>query len=107
ELMARYAIDEAVANAVGEGRKESPSLRRVPVDDPYANPKSSLLAVVSSANNVRSIWHDEFALMTLVGFEADLDTVEVLFTSLLMQASRAMLAKGRIRDERGRSRTRS
>ncbi len=45
--------------------------------------------------------------MTLVGFEADLDTVEVLFTSLLMQSSRAMLAKGRIRDARGRSRTRS
>ncbi len=52
ELMARYAIDEAVANAVGGGRKETPSLRRVPVDDPYANPKSSLLAVVSSANKL-------------------------------------------------------
>lgn len=107
ELMARYTIDEAVANAVGGGRKEKPSLRRVPVDDPYANPKSSLLAVVSSANNVRSVWSEDFALMTLVGFEADLDTVEVLFTSLLMQASRAMLAKGRVRDARGRSRTRS
>lgn len=107
ELMARHAIDEFVANAVGGGPKEIPSLRRVPVDDPYASPKSSLLAVVCSANNVRCVWTEDFALMTLVGFEADLDTVEVLFTSLLMQASRAMLAKGRIRDARGRSRTRS
>lgn len=107
ELMARHAIDEAVANAVGDSGKETPSLRRVPVDDPYANPKSSLLAVVSSANNVRSVWSEDFALMTLVGFEADLDAVEVLFTSLLMQASRAMLDKGRIRDTQGRSRTRS
>jgi hypothetical protein len=45
--------------------------------------------------------------MTLVGFEPDLNTVEMLFTSLLMQASTSMLAKGRIRDSRGHSRTRS
>jgi hypothetical protein len=107
ELMARHAIDEALANDAAGRPKETPSLRRVPVDDPYVNPKSNLLAIVASANNVRSVWHDDFALMTLVGFEADLDTVEVLFTSLLMQASRAMLAKGRIRDPRGHSRTRS
>lgn len=107
ELMARHAIDEAVANAIGGACKETPSLRRVPVDDPYATAKSYLLAVVASANGVRSVWSEDFAYMTLVGFEADLDAVEVLFTSLLMQASRAMLAKGRIRDARGRSRTRS
>ena len=107
ELMARHAIDEAVANAAGDGGRETPSLRRVPVDDPYAKAKSALLAVVSSANSVRSVWYEDFALMSLVGFDTDLDTVEVLFTSLLMQASRAMLAKGRIRDTHGRSRTRS
>ncbi|HET6875631.1 MAG TPA: DUF2786 domain-containing protein [Acidimicrobiales bacterium] len=110
ELMARHAIDEALAGET-PGRagasREVPSLRRVPVDDPDASAKSNLLAVVASANNVRAVWHVDFALMTLIGFEADLDTVEVLFTSLLMQASRAMLAQGRILDERGRSRTRS
>lgn len=107
ELMARHAIDEAVANDASDRRNEKPSLRRVPVDDPYASPKSTLLAVVASTNNVRAVWFEDYALMSLVGFEADLDSVEVLFTSLLMQASRAMLDKGRILDARGRSRTRS
>ena len=46
-------------------------------------------------------------MMAVAGFRADLDAVEVLFTSLLLQASRAMLAKGKVRDGRGRSRTRS
>lgn len=107
ELMARHSIDQAVAESGGTERRESPSARRVAVDDPYANPKSTLLSVVASANHVRAVWDEHHALMTLVGFESDLDTVDVLFTSLLMQASRSMLAKGRIRDARGRSRTRS
>lgn len=107
ELMARYSIDQAVANSGEAKRRESPSARRVPVDDPYTGAKSRLLAVVASANNVRAVWDEDQALMTLLGFEADLDTVDMLFTSLLMQASKAMLAKGRIRDARGHSRTRS
>jgi Protein of unknown function (DUF2786) len=107
ELMARHAIDEALANHEAERGKATPSLRRVPVDDPYASPKAGLLAVVGAANSVRSIWDEDYAFMTLVGFESDIDSVQVLFTSLLMQASRAMLAKGRIRDARGHSRTRS
>ncbi len=107
ELMARHAIDQAVAESCRANKRETPSARRVAVDDPYASPKSSLLSVISSANNVRAVWDDRQALMTLVGFDADLDAVDVLFTSLLLQASRSMLAKGRIRDARGHSRTRS
>jgi hypothetical protein len=107
ELMARHAIDEAVARADGTRRREDPTARRVAVDDPYADAKSNLLAVVASANGVRSVWDPDFALMTLVGFESDLDAVEVLFTSLSVQASRSMLARGRVSDSRGRSRTRS
>jgi hypothetical protein len=107
ELMARHGIDEAVAESVGAKKRETPSARRIAVDDPYANPKSRLLGVIASANNVRAVWDDSHALMTLVGFEAELNTVDILFTSLLMQASKSMLAKGRIRDSRGHSRTRS
>jgi hypothetical protein len=107
ELMARHAIDEAVAESAGTKKRETPLARRVAVDDPYANPKSRLLGVIAVANNVRAVWDDDHALMTLVGFDADLETVDMLFTSLLMQASKLMLAKGRIRDSRGHSRTRS
>ena len=107
ELMSRHAIDEAVAWGGTVGQKEVPSARRLPVDDPYAAAKSALLAVVATANGVRAVWHESFALMTLVGFEADLESVDLLFTSLVMQASKSVLAKGQIRDGRGRSRTRS
>jgi hypothetical protein len=107
ELMARHAIDEAVAGGLADASREKPVARRLAVDDPYARAKSSLLAAIASANGVRAVWDEEQALMTLVGFESDIDGVDVLFTSLLMQASRAMLARGRVRDTRGHSRTRS
>jgi hypothetical protein len=107
ELMARHSIDQAVAESGGTRTREAPTARRVPVDDPYANAKAGLLGIIGNANNVRSVWDEREALMTLIGFEGDLDAVDLLFTSLLMQATRSMLAKGRISDGRGRSRTRS
>lgn len=107
ELMSRHAIDEAVARGSSGGRRVKPVARRVAVDDPYARPRSSLLSAIASANGVRVVWDEEQALMTLVGFESDIEGVDALFTSLLMQASQAMLARGRVRDGRGHSRTRS
>jgi hypothetical protein len=106
ELMARHAIDEALARDRGE-RSERPMTRRLPVDDPYASAKSHLLQVVAESNGVRCVWYGTFAMMAVVGFEADLDAVEVLFTSLLVQGSREMLARGSVVDRYGRSRTRS
>ena len=107
ELMARHAIDEALARGQAGHERRAPVARRVTIDDPYARAKASLLAAIAAANGVRSVWDGEFAHMTVVGFEADLEAVDLLFTSLLMQASKAMLNKGRIVDPRGRSRTRS
>lgn len=107
ELIARHSIDEALANQTATRDREAPTATRISVDDPYANAKSSLLGVVAATNGVRAVWDEEYGLMTLIGFGGDLESVEMLFTSLLMQASKAMLAKGQVRDERGRSRTRS
>jgi hypothetical protein len=106
ELMARHAIEEAVARYSSPGR-ERPLTRRVLVDDPYAAAKAQLLAVVAKANDVRCVWYGDLAMMAVIGFAEDLDALAVLFTSLLFQASKAMLAKGKVRDARGRSRTRS
>lgn len=107
ELMARYAIDEALANGSAGGGREAPQVRQVVVEDPYARAKSLLLGIVALANNVRAVRHHHGRLVTLVGFDADLEAVDVIFTSLVMQASRSMLARGQVRDARGRSRTRS
>lgn len=106
QLMARHAVDEAVARADGQ-RSEVPVMRRIPVDDPYAGAKERLLTVVSQANGVRTVSHGPLGLVALVGFASDIDASEVLFTSLLVQASRGMLQRGRVTDARGRSRTRS
>jgi hypothetical protein len=106
ELIARHSIEEAMARS-SSAQRITPVGRRLAVDDPYAAAKSGLLAVVASANGVRAVWDERFALMTLVGFPSDLDVVEMLFTSLLMQASRSVLEAGKVTDPRGRSRTRS
>ena len=106
ELMAKYSIDQVVL-AAQEGRRDSPAGRRLPVDNPYESPKASLLQTVAKANRCRTVWHKELGLSAVVGFQADLDAVELLFTSLLVQANAAMLRAGAKRDAYGRSRTRA
>jgi hypothetical protein len=106
ELMAKYSIDHALL-AAQSGEREEPSGRRIPVDSPYEEPKGTLLNVIALANRCRAVWSKDVALMTVVGFPADLNAVELLFTSLLVQANTAMLRAGGKKDEFGRSRTRA
>ena len=106
ELMAKYSIDHALL-AAQSGNGEEPSGRRIPVDSPYEEPKGTLLNVIALANRCRGVWSKDVGLMTVVGFPADLDAVELLFTSLLIQANTAMLRAGGKKDEFGRSRTRA
>jgi hypothetical protein len=106
ELMAKYSIDHALL-AAQSGEREEPSGRRIPVDGPYEEPKGSLLNVIALANRCRAVWSKDVGLMTVIGFPADLDAVELLFTSLLVQANTAMLRAGGKKDEFGRSRTRA
>ena len=48
-----------------------------------------------------TVWSPELAFSTVFGFDADIDAVELLYTSLLVQANRAMArdepAKGKAR----------
>ena len=108
QLMARHAIDAAlVAAHGGGGGRDVPGGRRLPVDDPYANAKATLVHCVAQANRAHAIVNKEIGLVTIMGFEADLDIVELLVTSLLVQATAAMAATGRRVDRSGTSRTRS
>jgi len=102
ELMTRHAIDDAMAAAGPRHRGEKPVLRAVTIPDPYKSAKVSLLAAVASANDVRVVTGRDD--VTLVGFESDIDLTEVLFASLLVQATREMhLAATRITDGRLRA----
>jgi len=106
ELMAKYSIDHALL-AAESGREEAPGGRRLWVDNPYEAPKVTLLQTVAQANRCRVVWSKELGLVTVIGFPADLDAVELLFTSLLVQANTAMLRAGGKLDAYGRSRTRA
>jgi hypothetical protein len=104
--MAKYSIDHALL-AAETGQAEKPGGRRIAVDNPYEAPKATLLQTVAQANRCRVVWSRELGLVTVIGFPADLDAVELLFTSLLVQANAAMLRTGGKRDGSGRSRTRA
>lgn len=106
ELMARHSIDRALI-AAESGDTGGSAGRRIAVDHPYDAPKAVLLTVVADANRCRAVWHRELGFSTVLGFPDDLAAVEMLFTSLLVQATSAMVHAGPRRDARGRSRTRS
>ncbi len=86
ELMTRYSIDSLLLT---EGNVDIVS-RRLHVDNPHAPAKAQLLHGVSEVNRVKSIWDPTYAVATLVGTPVDVEQTEILFTSLLIQATRAL-----------------
>ncbi|RIQ20170.1 DUF2786 domain-containing protein [Jiangella rhizosphaerae] len=108
ELMSRYSIEQALADAVAPVRPAAvASARRIWLDAPYVGPKTLLVAEVGSANHCRTVSSEKLGFVTVLGTDLDLDVVEVLSTSLLVQAARAMLATGSQYTRLGTSRTRS
>jgi len=88
ELIARHSIEEALS--VGPAAEVVPFARRVGVDHPYENEKATLLDAVARANHCLTVWSPELGFTTVFGFDTDIDAVELLYTSLLVQANRAM-----------------
>lgn len=108
ELMSRYSIEQALAAPVAAGRRATvASARRIWLEAPYLGPNTLLVAEVGSANHCRTVSSEKLGFVTVLGAEVDLDVVEVLATSLLVQAARAMLASGTQYSRLGTSRTRS
>jgi Protein of unknown function (DUF2786) len=93
QLMAQHSIDEALL-AAGAGGAHEPGACRIGVDNPYEAPKAVLLDAVAEANRSRSVWSKDLGFCTVVGFPADLEAVELLYTSLLVQATTAMNGAG-------------
>lgn len=95
ELMARHSIDQAMLDSASFGPRGAVIGRRIGVDDPYAAAKSLLLDYVADANRCRAVWSSGMGFSTVFGIRHDIDAVELLFTSLLRQATTAMLDHGR------------
>lgn len=105
ELMSRHSLHHAINNHEA-GRTAEAAARRLWIDNPYAGAKATLVQAVAAANRCRMVWAEKLGFLTIVGAGADLEFVEVLATSLLVQANRAMLTAGR-QTNSGQARTRS
>jgi len=106
DLMTRHAIDEALVHAQA-GDSIAVSGRRIHIDNPYSMEKAILLNAVAEANRVKAAWSDFAACMTIIGVPTDLEQIEMLFTSLLIQATRAMTEAGEETRAHGVSRSSS
>jgi Protein of unknown function (DUF2786) len=89
ELMARHGIDDALLAGARPGRDEV-GVCRIPVADPYSAGKARLLAWTASALRCRAVLHEagggRVVAVTVLGFASDRARVELLYTSLLLQA---------------------
>lgn len=102
-LMARHAIDTAVLAQRGNGSPAGVVARRLHLDDPHTEAKAAVVQAVGTANGVRVVLLPAFGIATLVGFRDDVDLVELLVTSLLLQAARALADAARGGGARARS----
>lgn len=91
DLMSRHSLERLMAQ---HRRREADPVAagRIWLDAPYATAKSLLVQEVALANRARAVWAEGLGCVTVLGREADLVAVELLTTSLLVQATRAMVA---------------
>lgn len=89
ELMIKFSIDEAVLSA-GDHSTDTLGSRRIVITGAYAKPLSSLLNQISIAFETKAIriQSGSETVIMVYGWESDLDLVEVLFSSLQIQAMR-------------------
>lgn len=107
ELISRHALDRVLAESAGQEAAAEPTARRIWIDAPYVFGKSMLVHAVAEANRCRSVISEALGFCTVFGQEEDLAAVDLLVTSLLLQAGAAMRRCGRQTDVAGTSRTRS
>ncbi len=66
-----------------------------------------LLDAVAGANRCQAVWNEALGFSTVVGFAPDLEAVELLYTSLLVQATTAMTRAEAEQRAGGRKRTKT
>jgi len=107
ELISRYALGRLLDRSERPESGTDLRVRRLWLDAPYVRAKAALVSEVASANRCQAACTESLGFCVVIGASADLDAVELLVTSLLVQASAAMVRHGRRFDESGVPRTRS
>jgi hypothetical protein len=106
ELIARHRIDRALLDAE-PGSTQAAIDRRIDIATPYVSAKALLLSRVANANECRVVFLRHLGSAQVFGCGDDVDAVEELYTSLLVQVTTALHRAGPKHDPFGRSRTRS
>lgn len=91
ELIAKYGIDQALLDNENLTRDEVGTLD-IALDKPYALDKAHLANALALALRCKAIRHSNGGVLKVFGFAADLERLEILYTSLLVQATRGVLA---------------
>ncbi|WP_127783266.1 DUF2786 domain-containing protein [Rhodococcus sp. X156] len=93
ELIGKYGIDQALLTAADWGRERVES-RTIGLAAPYARQKGMLLTVVASAlggrAGFRKAQRGREASAVVYAMTADMERIELLYTSLLLQSAREM-----------------
>ncbi len=89
ELITRHAIDAALLHEDAPS-SATPVETRVPIDPPYADAKSFLLQTIAESGRCQAVILDGVLMSTVIGYPGDVEAVELLFSSLLVQAQHAL-----------------
>jgi Protein of unknown function (DUF2786) len=92
ELIARHGIEAALLAATGKTRDDI-GHRVIPMHNPYARDKAHLLTCVADPLRCQTV-HTRGPsryVVRVYGFASDLERVELLYTSLLLQATRQLV----------------
>lgn len=97
EMIARHGVDIAMLATSSQGDvRDAIESKRLRMTDPYSTEKAQLANGVAQAMGCRLVQHGGFRrgqvdAVTVIGFKSDLRRVEVVFTSLLLQATRSVV----------------
>ncbi len=93
ELMQKYAIDQAMLEASRPGMVSKPIMVKIKIPQPYVNSKQRLLSTIAGNNRCKIVYEGDTKtrVVYLFGYESDINWVQELFLSLLIQAHMEML----------------
>ncbi|HET9144047.1 DUF7168 domain-containing protein [Actinophytocola sp.] len=93
ELMARHGVTEMMLAARRGQATDTIIEKKILISDPYSYEKMLLASQIASALNCRSFYshyRNIVSSITIIGFRSDVERVELLYTSLLLQAVNAV-----------------
>ena len=94
QLISRYSLERLLDEAAA-ANGTSVTTRDFSLAPPYVTPKGMVVAAVAAANRCDCVLSPDLGLAVVIGAPADLDAVELLARSLLVQAECSLDVAGR------------